>query len=632
MLVTVAIPVYNGERYIRQSVESVLAQSYADFELIVTDDGSTDGTLEIVRSINDSRLTVMCDGMHKGLATRLNEQIASAHGAYFVRMDADDVMLPHRLERQVAFVQAHPETDVLGSSAVIIDENGTKIGWRGCGSWKRGANHTLGGQSYCRVRSFMHPTVMGRTEWFRTYYYNPACEGCEDQDLWLRSQKASTFYSLYEPLLYYRDSQQFNLQTYLFRQKTGRYVLNLNASSISWWRRYRGILSCFSKSLIARFLVRVGHTEWLLRVRNKKYSPINNHVLHVITSLYTGGAEKLMVDLLPRLRNRDLEVELAVFDGARTPFFEQLEALEVKIHAFPVDSNVYNPLHIFRLYRLMRHSDIVHTHNTSPQLFAAIANLFVGARLVTTEHNTTNRRRDKAFLKPFDRWMYRQYNRIICISEQAETNLTNYLPEVKPKVCTIFNGIDVQHFICDKPETYFADDSTVRVTMVAAFREQKDHKTLIRAMALLPDSYRLQLAGGGSTELVSDCQKLAAELKISERVSFLGVCNDVPRLLASSAVVVLSSHYEGLSLSSLEGMASGRPFIASDVDGLHEIVEGYGLLVPPEDPKALADTIRWVVDNPACANDIALKCVERAKQFDIEIMADRYNRIYLQYL
>lgn len=625
MLLTVAIPVYNGERYLRQSICSVLNQTYTDFELIITDDGSTDGTLEIIHSFSDPRLIVVCDGMHKGLAIRLNEQISMARGKYFVRMDADDVMLPHRLERQLAFMKAYPETDVVGSSAIIIDEENRVIGWRGA-KWERGKHRQIRDLKFQKVRSFMHPTVMGKTEWFRKYYYNPACEGCEDQDLWARSADSSVFNALYEPLMLYRDPQKLNLKTYLFRNRQGRYVLRLNREQFSTtWYIKECVLSYF-KSLTACVLSWMGQDTRMLSARNYTFSPLNNHVLHVITSLRTGGAEKLMVDLLPRLKEMNEDVELVVFDGIRTPFYEALEKQGVRIRALRKNKNVYDLRNIFALRKYMKSADMVHTHNTAPQLFAAIANMGVGAKLITTEHNTDNRRRGLPFLKWGDRWMYSQYDRIICISKKAEDNLRAYLGNSTSKIITIFNGIDLSRYIHPISGN---DQATKKViTMVAAFREQKDQKTLIMALSLLPNNYILQLVGSGEMSLIEFYKKLAEDLYISDRVFFMGMRNDVPEILKKSDVVVLSSHYEGLSLSSLEGMACGKPFIASDVDGLHEIVNGYGVLVPHEDHQALADAIKRVAEDSYYAKQIAERCVERAKMFDINVMAERYNELY----
>lgn len=348
-------------------------------------------------------------------------------------------------------------------------------------------------------------------------------------------------------------------------------------------------------------------------------------ILHVITSLRTGGAEKLMVDLLPRLRDMGNKVELCVFDGVRTPFYQELEAQEIKIHALRVGGNVYDLRNILALARLMRRFDIVHTHNTACQLFAAVAHLGASkARLVTTEHNTTNRRRDKRYLKCGDLWMYKQYERIICISEQANHNLSEYIG-TSVKIETIFNGINLERFL-SAPLPSFKRKEKV-VTMVSAFRAQKDHKTLIKAFDLLPHDYILQLVGDG--ELRTEIEVFAKRFACGDRIHFLGNRSDVPELLKGSDAVVLSSHYEGLSLSSLEGMACGRPFIASDVEGLHEIVDGYGILFPHEDARALADAILRVTTDSDYAAKISVACVERAKQFDIRVMAEKYNDVYL---
>lgn len=344
----------------------------------------------------------------------------------------------------------------------------------------------------------------------------------------------------------------------------------------------------------------------------------------------TGGAEKLMVDLLPRLQDRGHEVELVVFNGTRTPFFEQLESTGIRIHSLREGGSVYDPRNILALRKYMVGKDIVHTHNTAPQLFAAIAaSTIVGKKplLITTEHNTTNRRRNKPLLKPIDQWMYSQYTKVICISDQAETNLRAYLSDQTDKICTIFNGVDVSKYRQQK-STRDVNDPTVIVTMVAAFREQKDQNTLIRAMSYLPENVILQLVGTGEEALISACKKLTADLGLDACVRFLGMRTDVPAILADSDIVVLSSHYEGLSLSSIEGMASGKPFVASDVDGLHEIVNGYGLLFNHEDARQLADILLKIIKDKDLAQKIALKCQARAMQYDINQMRDKYCDVY----
>lgn len=348
-------------------------------------------------------------------------------------------------------------------------------------------------------------------------------------------------------------------------------------------------------------------------------------ILHVITSLRTGGAEKLMVDLLPRMKAKENDVDLCVFDGVRTPFYDELESRGVKV--IPLGTSVYSLFNICKLIPLMRGYDIVHSHNTACQYFVAIASLFTKCRIFTTEHNTSNRRRN-VWWRMLDRWIYGRYEKIVCISELTQQNLIHHIGKIFERKCTIvYNGIDLERFSAMN-EPGHEDKRHKVIVMVSAFREQKDQKTLIRAMQWLPDNYLLRLIGGGEERLISECKDLAKELNIQHRVGFWGVRTDVPELLQQADVVVLSSHYEGVSLSSLEGMASGKPFIASDVEGLHDIVGKYGVLFPHEDAKVLADMIQKLCEDETFAREIAEKCQQRAKMFDIEVMAQKYMNLY----
>ena len=351
-------------------------------------------------------------------------------------------------------------------------------------------------------------------------------------------------------------------------------------------------------------------------------------ILHVITSLYNGGAERLMVDLLPRLCNDgNNEVELLLFNGVETIFKKELQQRGIKIISLSTTNDVYHPRRLFKLRSIIQQYDIVHTHNTACQLYVAIASCLLRRKplLVTTEHNSTNRRRAQAWLKPVDRWMYNRYAAIVCIAEQTRRNLINYIGD-NNRLHTINNGVDVKRFV--KPIGQIANKSEFIVTMVAAFRPQKDFETLFRAMNRLPASYRLWIVGGGDRREGERIKAYCTSLRLDDRVEFLGVREDVPKILEKSDVIVLSSHWEGLSLSSIEGMACGRPFIASDVDGLHDVVKGAGLLFPEGNDKELANQIQYTCEHPDKYNKIALQCQERALSYDISIMADNYLRLY----
>lgn len=355
-------------------------------------------------------------------------------------------------------------------------------------------------------------------------------------------------------------------------------------------------------------------------------------ILHVITSLYTGGAERLMVDLLPLLRNGGQnQVDLLVINGVDTPFKKILEDEGLKIHALQKTNDVYHPRVISRMRRFFGHEkyDIIHTHNTATQLYVPLSRLFLSrrGRLVTTEHSTNSRRRSLWWFRPIDKWMYSRYDAIVCIADKCKNILEEYIGH-RDTILIINNGIDVKRFLHPIKDISLQDSYII--TMVAGLRVEKDQDTLIRSLNHLPSNYRLRLVGGGQRE--QELKSLCQELNLSERVEFMGARMDIPDILEQSDVIVLSSHWEGLSLSSIEGMASGRPFVASDVDGLREMVGGVGVLFPHEDDKTLAQRIQWLCEHPDEYREVAQRCQEKACQYDISITASKYLELYEELL
>lgn len=352
-------------------------------------------------------------------------------------------------------------------------------------------------------------------------------------------------------------------------------------------------------------------------------------ILHVITSLTTGGAEKLVSEIAPMLKDKGHEVEVCVFNGEHTAFMQYLLNAGIKIISFGEKCNVYNPIFIVRLIGLMKHYDIVHTHNTAPQLFAAIGSVLCSVVLVTTEHTTSNRRRDWKWYALIDKWMYSRYKKVICISDSTETNLREFINERSGKISTIYNGINIRRYASalpvDKTQITKYPDRKI-VTMVAGFRYQKDQETIIRAMKHLSVDVELWLIGDGERRPI--IEQRIKDNKLSERVRLLGIRSDIPSLLKAADVVVQSSHWEGFGLAAVEGMAAGKPVVASDVEGLAQVVQGAGLLFPHGDEVVLAKIINHLLTDDEYYQQVADKCYERAQMYDIQKMVDSYSELY----
>ena len=124
--ISVIMSVFNGERFLRQAIDSILKQTFKDFEFIIINDGSLDNSANIVRSFKDSRIILINEVQNKGLTHRLNHGLSLAHGKYIARMDADDISLPTRFEKQFNFLESHQDIGFLGTNGFYIDEAGKK--------------------------------------------------------------------------------------------------------------------------------------------------------------------------------------------------------------------------------------------------------------------------------------------------------------------------------------------------------------------------------------------------------------------------------------------------------------------------------------------------------------------------
>jgi glycosyltransferase involved in cell wall biosynthesis len=356
-------------------------------------------------------------------------------------------------------------------------------------------------------------------------------------------------------------------------------------------------------------------------------------IAHLINSLATGGAEKLLVETVPMYEAAGIKIDVIVANGKMHPFTKILqETSQAKIFSLGAGS-VYNPLLIFKLMRHFRHYDIVHVHLFPVQYFAAIAKCLSRnkVKLVFTEHNTSNRRIKHWYFKPLEKQIYKAYSKLICITQEIESIYKKYLPKLESKWKLIGNGVNIsamqKAIPLEKPSLEKSILETDKLLIqVAAFREQKDQATLIKSMALLPLEIKLLLVGEGATK--NSCMQLVKALGLMDRVFFLGLRMDVPQLLKTADIVVLSSKYEGLSLSSIEGMAAGKPFIASDVPGLTELVSGAGLLFECGNEKELAFHIKELLQDPMYYKNVADACLERAQDYTIEKMVAAHIELY----
>lgn len=199
-MVTVLMPVYNGEKFLKEAIESILNQTFTDFEFLIINDGSTDNSVKIIQSFNDTRIRLINNDKNLKLIASLNKGISLAKGKYIARMDCDDISMPHRFEKEVDFLEKNLDYGLVGTWFSVID---------GTGKEQYNVNHP---SSNDLIKLFLsincplaHGSLMGRTELFKSNLYgSDEYYSIEDYELWTRIAKVTKIHNIPEYLFKYR--------------------------------------------------------------------------------------------------------------------------------------------------------------------------------------------------------------------------------------------------------------------------------------------------------------------------------------------------------------------------------------------------------------------------------------------
>lgn len=343
-------------------------------------------------------------------------------------------------------------------------------------------------------------------------------------------------------------------------------------------------------------------------------------VLHVISSLEIGGAQRLLSDLLPIQKQQGIDVSLLVLKSEDNAFSKKVADAGVPIISLDVKS-FRNPFLAFKVRKVIRQYDVVHAHLVHALYICSLAARGLKTKMVYTEHSTSNNRRGKTFMRPIEKFIYGRYDKLISISQQTQDALQDWLQSNDERFVVINNGVDTKAFA--NVHKAVIPKSLI---MVSRFASSKDQETVIRAMKELDDDVILRLVGDG--ENLEHCKQVARECGVEDRVQFLGARADVAELVAESYIGIQSSNWEGFGLTAVEIMACGKPVIATNVDGLKQVVEGAGEVFHKGDKIELAQKVKKLLSDKSYYNDMALGCKSRARKYDICVMADKYLSVY----
>lgn len=261
--ISVGIPIYNAGKYLALAIQSVINQSYQNWELILIDDGSTDNSLQIAKRFEaeDERIRVISDGQNKKLPYRLNQIIDEAKYDYIMRMDADDMIHPKKIEIQIEFLIKNPQYDLVSTGLVSVDKDHKAYGYRNISQI-----HTEF-RELKRSYPIVHASIMAKTSWYKRNKYRLDYPRCEDYELWCRTSLKNDLNIAILPnlLYYYREEGLLELDK-LIRSHNDNYKVYREYMNKFSLRHY--IVNTVKKKVII-CLDSIGLLQHIARKRNK---------------------------------------------------------------------------------------------------------------------------------------------------------------------------------------------------------------------------------------------------------------------------------------------------------------------------------------------------------------------------
>ncbi|MUV13331.1 glycosyltransferase [Noviluteimonas gilva] len=357
-------------------------------------------------------------------------------------------------------------------------------------------------------------------------------------------------------------------------------------------------------------------------------------VLHFVTGGFSGGATQIAIALTQAgVESPEIEPLLVLRRKRRTDprRIAELEQAGVPLRVVPGWSHAATIWSLVQVCREFK-PDVLIAHGFSEHLWGRYAGLLAKVpHLVHVEHNT--RERYTAWRLKQSRWLAQRTDRIVGCSEGVKDEL---LAQGMPPERTIAipNGVRLAPF--ENADAHPLAQRIPGIVMVARLSKQKDHATLIRAVAHLRDRGHVVpvlFAGGGKKRHLAPLEQLVRLLGLQDQVRFLGVARNVPELLLTHRIAVLSTHWEGMPLALIEGMAAGCAVVGTAVPGVREVIDDGvdGRLVPENDDVALADVLQDLLTNDAEAARLGAGARRSAREkYGRELMHQRYEALCLE--
>ena len=358
-------------------------------------------------------------------------------------------------------------------------------------------------------------------------------------------------------------------------------------------------------------------------------------ILYVITSLGIGGAERLLLSHLKLLDHKRYEFHVCALWNKPDDLVNDISYYST-ITSLGIKSR-FSPSAITQLAKLIKQTkpDIIHSHLFQPRIYSAMAHIISNyGILITHKHNKVNPKKHNILII-LEMISILLSKKVIAISNSVKTSLRKIELVRSKKIFVLHNGIDYQKFFKIADSNKILKVNPIIFGTICRLEPQKGISYLLLAMKFILTKFpsaQLEIVGDGS--LQQELKELTEKLGISNSVKFFGKFTDVIPFYRRMNIFILPSVYEGFGIVLLEAMAAGVPVIATNVDGIREVVINgeSGILIPPKNPEAIAEAILKLIENPQLVKKLVDGGLMRSKSFDIKEHVMKLDNFYANLL
>lgn len=579
--VSIIMGIFNCAKTLPEAIDSIISQTFTDWELIMCDDGSSDETISIASSYVEcyDNVLLLRNGKNCGLPATLNHCLEYADSEYIARMDGDDISLPKRLEKEVLFLDSHPEFALVSCSMICFDDIGD---WGYQGNVAEPKKIDFAYKSpFCHAPCMMRRSVLSEVG---NYTVREGLRRGQDYYLWHKFYRAGyRGYNIQEPLYKMRDGRDAAKRRTLRSAINGckshiEVMRNLGLPTRLYYRAFRGVLV----SLIpAPIYIRLHKRR--IRKEAESLRLMSNgpkRVLQILGSLSGGGVESFILNVYRNIDREQIQFDFVVNTSTQwvESYAEEIERLGGKIYKYPLSL-----LGLNKYFQLLKNRDYIAVHchrGESSPIFLCIARIAKIKTRVCHSHSTMGGNKLAVLLKrPISHMIPLFATDLLACGEEAGRWL--YGSKVFK---VIYNGVDLNRFICreevgdDVRKEFQISDNQLVFGHLGRIEKPKNHSFLLKVFAEIlkrePSALLFDIGDGSLRASIENESRL---LGLADSIRFLGNRSDVERLIQCWDCAIFPSLYEGFSVAMVELQSASVPILASD-NIPHEIAVVQGLI------------------------------------------------------